>query len=231
VSVLTHTPLFSAFDVRTTGDAEFLTLSLDSLPTSQFVNLGEGLKAGTARMSIRRSSCSMIGGLVMAEVASAALWDGAHTQVGMNYFGIQVDARVRLLDTLDVERQMIDGTINDAKGFPGAKQIAPFSGGVFDMTETAPEVSTRARFWMLATASARTAGTASSVYPFVSRNLGIRQLVWGNDAGGGAMFRFTDIRRQFIAPDSNKPTRAVDICRRSGLGSTVGLSRGGWLLG
>jgi hypothetical protein len=225
MSVLTHTPLFSAFDVRTTGDTEFLTLSLDSLPSSQFVNLGEGLKAGTARMSIRRSSCSLIGGLVMAEVASAALWDRAHAQVGMNYFGIQADARIKA-DMLNVERQMIDGTNNDAKGFPGAKQITPFSGGVFNMTETAQKYNYARAVLDAGYGISKTANTASSVYSFVFGNLD-SQLVWGNDAGAGEMFRFTDIRRQFIAPDSSKPTELLEHDIAQALGH-IGLAVGGF---
>jgi hypothetical protein len=224
MSVLTHTPLFSAFDVRTSPDTEFLTLAVDSLPTSEFVRLGQGLSAGNANLSIRKASCAMIGGLVSAEVASAALWDRAHAAAGMSWFALQTDARVKA-DLLNIERQLISGLANDALGFPGAKDMTPFASS-FTMAETAQKYDYKRPVINAGSGVSLTAGTASSVYSFCFGPLDC-QLVIGNDSGAGELFRFTEVVRQFVAPDSNEPTKSLLTDMAQLLGH-IGLSVGGF---
>lgn len=226
MSVLTEAILFSRFDVRTSPETEFLTLSMDSLPTSEFVRLGQGLSNSSANLSIRKASCAMIGGLVSAEVASAALWDRAHAASGYTWFGLQTDARVKA-DLLNVERQIISGLSNSALGFPGALDICRFiSANLLTMAETAQKYSYARSVINAGDGISLTANTASSVYSFIFGPLDC-QLVIGNDSGAGELFQFTEVVRQFTVPDSSAPTKQILTDMAQLLGH-IGLAVGGF---
>lgn len=220
-ALLDQAPLFSAFDARPTAGTKFYSLALISLPTAGFVNLGEGMSASEGGFELREFSCSLIGGMVKAEKISAGLWDGSNGAPG-SWFDLQTQLRMKA-DVLHVERQMILGTTNDAKGFPGAKDLTPFSAGVFTLTETAAKYSFQRGVLNVA---GTTANTASSVYSFVFGEQE-SQLVLGNDSGG-ELVTLGEIRRQSLAPDPvNAPTRLLefDVAQMEGF---VGLSVAGF---
>lgn len=226
MSVLTDAVLFSRFDVRTTPETKFLTLSMDELPTSEFVRLGQGLTASEAKLSIREASCSMIGGLVTAEVASASLWDRAHASAGMSWFALQTDARIKA-DLLNIERQIVSGWANDALGFPGSMDICKFaSTNLFTMAETSQKYDYKRSVLNAGDGVSLTANTASSVHSFVFGPLDC-QLVMGNDIDGGELFRFSEVVRQFTVPDSNAPTKQILTDMAQVLGH-IGLAVGGF---
>ena len=201
-TVRTSVPLLSAFDARTSSDDRFLSLALVSLPTSRFVGVNEGLQAGNAGFELREFSCSQIGGLVMAEVEAARLWDARHTGVGMTWLEIQIMARLKA-DMRHVEKQMIQGRANDAKGFPGAKEMTPFSASNVLAAGGDAQASEFKR--SVINAGGTTASTASSVYSFVFGEME-SQLVVGNDTGAELLTVGQTIR-QMMAPDSTKPTQ------------------------
>lgn len=237
-NVITEAPLFSAMDVRTSPDVRFLTLAIDSLPTSSFRRLGEGLAAGNAKLSVREASCSIIGGLVQAEVQSQTLWDRAHAASGVTWFGLQCDARVKS-DILNVERQLIQGLANDPKGFPGARDITPFAtANIFNMTQTAQSFLYQRSVLNAGYGASLTANTASSVYAF---RMGLleSQMIIGNDLGSnvggsnaqppatGELFQFSNVNRQYLpVGDSTPPTYLLyDLAE---LEAHIGFSVGGF---
>lgn len=202
LAIRAYAPLVSAFDVRLSSDDKFLTLTVVSLPTSNFVNLGEGLSASEGRTDLREFSCSQIGGLVKAEVESSRIWDKHHAASGYTWMDLQTELRVKA-DVLNVERQMILGLANDAKGFPGAKDMTPFlTANVQTMAQTSQSLQFKRA---VINAAGSTANTASSVYSFVFGELEA-QLVLGNDTGA-ELVSISETVRQMIAPDSNAPAK------------------------
>jgi len=201
-TVRTATPLLSAFDARTSSDDKFLTLDLVSLPTSAFVGLNEGLTHSEGAFELREFSCSQIGGLIKAEVEAARLWSKHHTSTGYDWFSLQAMLRMKA-DLVNIEKQIILGRANDAKGFPGAKEMTPYIAANVMAATADPQAS----LWKksVINAGGTTDNTASSVYSFVFGELEA-QLVIGNDTGA-EMLRVSEIVRQMIAPDSNSPTK------------------------
>lgn len=222
MAVRTAAPLFSAFDVRGVSDTKFLSLAVTSLPSSSFAHLGEGFSMSEGALELREFSCSLIGGLIKAELISAGLWDKAHRSSGTTWFDLQTMLKTKS-DILNIERQMIQGTLNDAKGFPGAKEITPYAtANKFTMTQTAQSFGFARSVLDVA---GTTAATASSVYSFIFGELDA-QLVWGNDSEG-ELFTIGEIIRQAIAPDAAQPTKTLmhDLAQLQGF---VGLSVSGF---
>lgn len=215
-------PLLSGFDARTSSDDKFYTLAVVSLPASSFIGIGEGLTASEGNLELREFSCAGIGGLVKAEVDSAAKWDKRHTQSGYTWFDLQTELRVTA-DLKNIEKQMIQGTANDLKGFPGAKEMTPFvSGNVLAMTD-----SSQAGGFVksVVNVGGSAANTASSVYSFVFGELE-SQLVLGNDIGS-EIIRIGETIRQMLAPVSSEPSKLSmhDLAEARGC---VGLAVNGW---
>lgn len=224
MAVRDETPLLSAFDARTSSDDKFLSLAVVALPTSRFVNLGEGLTADEGILELREFSCSAIGGLVKAEVESARLWDKHHQAAGYTWFDLQTLLRLKA-DLRNIERQMILGTANDAKGFPGAKEMTPFLAG---NTLTLAQQAQAYEFKRAVTnVGGTTANTASSVYSFVFGELE-SQLVIGNDTGA-ELVTISDSVRQMIAPNPAEPAKLSlhDVAEMRGY---IGLSVNGFNL-
>jgi|DEB0MinimDraft_6_1074348.scaffolds.fasta_scaffold04713_1 hypothetical protein len=202
-AVRDEAPLFSAFDARTTSDTSFLSLAIVSLPSSGFANLNEGFTSSEGQLELREFSCSLIGGLIKAERISADLWDSKNAgSAGYNWFDLQTMLKMKA-DILHVEKQMIKGRSgNDSKGFPGAKELTPYSGGVFTMSETASKYDFKRSVLDVAGTSA---DTASSVYSFVFGPTE-SQLILGNDSGG-ELVRMGEIHTQMLAPNSAEATK------------------------
>jgi hypothetical protein len=204
MAVRTEVPLLTAFDARSSTDDKYLSLAVTSLPSSSFAHLGEGFAASEGALELREFSCSLIGGLIRAELISAAKWDRTHQNSGYTWFDLQTMLKMKA-DMLNIERQMILGTLNDAKGFPGAKEMTPYSAAnSFTMTQTAQDYGF-AKSVLNVGGSA--ANTGSSVYSFIFGELDA-QLVWGNDSQG-ELFQVTERIRQAIAPDANQPTKTL----------------------
>lgn len=206
MAIRTVTPLLSAFDARTSDDDKFLSLAVVSLPTSKFVNLGEGMSSSEGTLELREFSCSQIGGLIKAESETARLWDKHHQRSGYTWFDLQTKLRVES-DARHIERQMIQGLANDAKGFPGAKDMTPFlSSNLMTLTQQAQSFEFKRS---VINAAGSTANTASSVYSFVFGELE-SQLVIGNDTGA-EMLQIGETRRQMMAPDpTNAPNELLE---------------------
>lgn len=222
MAVRDEAPLFSAFDVRTTSGTSFLSLAITSLPSSSFANLGEGFTSSEGTLELREFDCSLIGGQIRAELISADLWNKNHTGTGYTWFDLQTMLKVKA-DVQNVERQIILGRTNDAKGFPGAKELTPFSGGVFTMAETSAAYNFQRSVLNVA---GTTSDTASSAYSFVFGEME-SQLILGNDSGG-ELITIGDIITQDLAPDPvNNPTKLLrhEVAQLQGF---VGLSVSGF---
>ena len=206
--VITATPLFNAFDMRTSPFTRFSTLALVGLPAGGFVRFGAGFKMGTAALAMREFDCSYIGAMVKAQVDVANRWAAEHRNVGYDYFTLQASTRLQA-DLIRVEKQIIYGTAIDPLGFPGLKQVTPgtLASNVMSVTDTADDIDYTKT---VINAGGNAAGAASSAYGIVFGELDV-QLVMGNDStGSGELFVFGERRITPMAPDSTKPDELAD---------------------
>lgn len=204
MAVQTEAPALSAFDARTSEDTKFQTLALTALPTaSGFKDYGEGFTHAGASLALREFDAKLAGGKVQAEQITANRWNRAHANAGYTYFDLQMFARMTA-ELKHIEKVMFYGTAQDAKAFPGLKELTPYTNvlsltddpGADDYTKT------------VINAGGSSAGTASSVYSVIFGEMNA-QLVLCND-GGGEMFTMTEILRQHLAPDSNSPDATLE---------------------
>lgn len=201
MSVLTETPLFSAFDARTITGTRFMTLALDALPSSAFANYGQGFTSSDAKLSIREFDCAFIGGLIKAERVTEERWNAEHQAAGYTWFDLQTLMKMKA-DLLHVESQILYGTAVDAKGFPGLKEITPYG------TPLALTGDPSANLYKtpVINAGGTTANTASSVYSICFGDMDA-QLIIGGDSGG-ELIKMGQIITQMLAPDvTNYPTQ------------------------
>ena len=202
----TEAPALVALDARTTSSNRFMALALTGLPTaSGFKNYGEGFTSGTATLAVREFEAKLAGAKVEVEMISAARWDAEHSASGTTYFDLQVMSRMAS-EMRHLERVIFHGSVQDAKGFPGLKELTPFvSTNVIELTE---EPSDTDYVRSVLDAGGTSANTASSVYSVVHGPLDC-QMVVCND-GGGELFYMTEPMRQHIAPDANAPTATLE---------------------
>lgn len=224
MAIQTRTPLLNAFDVRTTRGTRFLSLAVVSLPSSAFSNYGEGFASSEGKLELREFNCNLIGGLVKAEVITAERWDAEHQSAGTTYFDLQTELKF-LADAMNVERQMILGTANDAKGFSGARELTPFeSGNVFEMTENGAQFDFERS---VLDVGGSAANTGSSVYSFVFGEMDA-QLVLGGDAGGdGELIQLRPMERQMLAPDPVNAPGSLSLHDVAQMDGHIGLAVSG----
>ncbi len=201
----TSAPALAAFDARTSTGTKFMALALVGIPTaSGFKNYGEGFTAANASLAVREFEAKLAGAKVQVEEITAARWDAEHSASGTTYFDLQVMATMAS-ELRNLERVIFDGTNQDAKGFPGLKQLTPFvSTNVLELTENPEDVDF---VRTVVDAGGSTSSTASSVYSVIHGPLDC-QLVVCND-GGGELFNMDEPIRQHIAPDANAPTATL----------------------
>ena len=210
-AVHTETPAISAFDARTSRSTKFQSLALTSLPTaSGFKEYGEGFTHADAGLSLREFDAKLVGGKVQAERITAQRWDADHPEAGESWFDLQLRARM-ITEFKNIEKVLFYGTAQDAKGFPGLKELTPFaSGNTLSLTDD-PGADDYTK--TVINAGGSTSSTASSVYSVIFGPMDC-QMVVCND-GGGELFTMTEIIRQHLAPDSNSPSATLeyDICQ------------------
>lgn len=205
MAVQTRAPAVAAFDARTTPDKTFNTLSVTALPSSAFVNHNEGFPASRGTLALRSFDCSLIGGQIREAVETAREWNRTHPNVGYTYFDLQAQLKM-MADTRHIEKQMFYGTSNDAKGFPGMKELTPYVAANVLALTASPDDTDFVK--SVINAGGTTATTASSVYSVVYGEIDGCQLVLGNDQGG-ELFQLGEIIQQAIAPDSNAPNNLL----------------------
>ena len=202
----TKAPALMVFDARTTSSTRFMALALTGLPTaSGFKDYGEGATHGGASLAVREFEAKLAVAKVQVEQLTAARWDAEHAASGTTYFDLQVMARMAA-EMRHLERTIFYGTVQDAKGFPGLKQLTAYSAGnALTLTED-PGATDYVKTFVNAGGS--TSSTASSVYSVVHGPLDC-QLVVCND-GGGELFYMTEPLRQHLAPDTGNPGATLE---------------------
>lgn len=223
MKVQTAAPLFSSFDVRTTKDKRVLTLAVNSLPTpSQFVSEGQGVNGSEGTLQLVEFDMNKLKGQLRQEKDSAALWDAAHAASGTSWWDLQAMLKTKA-DVLNLEQQIINGTVNNPKGFPGLREMTPFkSGNTFTMAD-----STQMQLFQrsVLNVGGTTDNTASSIYSIIFGQMDC-QLVWGNYFGG-ELFSFSNIVEQYLPPDINSPNDLL-LYQIADMTGYVGLSVAGF---
>ncbi len=205
MALFAEAPLLGALDARSSRTTKFMSLAIASLPSAQpFVNYGEGFTPADGLLALREFECSLIGGQIKAERITARKWDDEHASSGFNWFDLQTMLTFKA-QGLHLSKQIIQGTVNDAKGFPGMKELTPYIAANIIAATGSPAAYLFAR--SVINAGGTTDNTASSVYAFIEGELDV-QLVIGNDVGGNAeMFALSEVVTSNEAPNSAEPTK------------------------
>lgn len=205
MALQTRYPLLSTFDARSTRDTSFQTLAVTELPGSAFVNYNEGFAPSRGKMEVREFDCSLIGGLIAEDRITAQKWNDAHPNAGYTYFDLQLQLKM-IADARHIERQMVYGKARDAKGFPGMKELTPFTtANVLALTDS-PDDTDFVK--SVINAGGTTSNTASSVYSVIFGDMDA-QLVIGGDQGG-ELFSLGDMITQMMAPNPAEPTKLTE---------------------
>ena len=205
-ALIDNSPLLAALSARSASGTKFTSLALTANPSANpFVDLNEGFTTSEAAMELREFNLSLVGGQVKAERITAALWNRENGQrVGYDWLDLQLMTKLRA-QGIEQEKQIIKGTVYDAKGYPGLKQLLPFtSGNVMTAAET-PAKYNFAR--SVINAAGTTSNTASSVYAVIEGEMDV-QMVIGTDGGTpGEMFTVSELVQSNEAPNPAEPTK------------------------
>lgn len=205
-AVQKNVPALMAFDARTVRGSKFQALAMTGLPTaSGFKDYGEGATAGAATFALREFEAKLLLAKVQVEMITAARWDAEKAVDSASYFDLQVQATMAS-EFKNLEKCIFYGTTQDAKAFPGLKQLTPYSSANSLSLTADPGASDFAKTFV--NAAGTTATTASSVYSVIHGPLDC-QLVICND-NGGELLGMTEPLRQHIAPDSNSPNATLE---------------------
>lgn len=215
MALVTDTPHLANLDARESAFTKFLSLAITSLPTAgPFVNYNEGFTPSEGAMEMREFDCSLVGGQIKSERITARKWDKEHAAAGFGWMDLQTMLKMKS-QGLALEKQIITGTANDAKGFPGYKDLTPYvSTNLLALTGTAAAYGFARS---VINAGGTQAGTASSVYAIIEGPLDV-QLILGDAAGGGELFKLEEPVVSNEAPDSTQATKKSlhDIIQFSG---------------
>lgn len=225
MAVMDSHPLFSAFDFRTVDGYEFLSLALKSRPNpATFANYGEGFSHTDAVFELRNFSCSLVGGIVKAECITEERWNRENSALDWEWFDIQTEEKF-FESILGLEIQMIRGRSYDAKGFPGLKEMTPFSAGnVMELTDTASSFKfTRS----VIDAGGDTAGTASSVYSVIFGEKDCQGIL-GGGASSGEFLRLGEPKIQMLEPDHENNPGKLSEHKVAQMSGHIGLSVAGF---
>lgn len=205
MALYAEAPLLGALDTRTSRTTKFQTLAMLALPSAQpFVNYNEGFTPVEGSLVLRDFDCSFIGGQIKANRTAARKWDAEHGATGYTWFDLQT-MMVMKAQGIHLSKQIIQGTTNDAKGFPGMKQLTPYLSANVIAATASPATYLFAR--TVINAGGTTDNTASSAYAFIEGEMDV-QLVIGDDVGGDAeMFRLSELVTSNEAPNSAEPTK------------------------
>jgi hypothetical protein len=207
--VITAVPLFAVFDVRTVEAIRFSTLVIDGIPdVDPFVNLGDGFKTGRASLALRKFDCSYLGGFVKVQLDVANVWQMENRELDYDYFTLQASERIKS-DLMKIEKQMIYGRAESAKGFPGLRQMTPgtIAANVMAMTDTPDDTDFTKS---VINAGGTTSNAGSSVYSIQFGSLAV-QAVIGGTSSTGELFQFGERRIQSLPPDASKPDELAEF--------------------
>lgn len=205
MALVAEAPLLAVIDARTSATTKFLTLAIISLPTAgAFVNYNEGFTSSDGQLELREFDCSLVGGQIKAERITARKWNAEHAAAGYTWMDLQTMLKLKA-QGIALEKQIIQGTAYDPKGFPGLKELLPYvAGNVISTSETAAKYQYGRS---VINAGGSTANTASSVYAIIEGEMDV-QLVMGNDmAGTGDLFTLSEMHTSNEAPNPAEPNK------------------------
>jgi len=161
-------PIVSIFETLPMTGTQYLSLGVTALPTANgFLHINEGMTASRGTLAMGKVDAFRMGILVKEPVSSTDLWNAQNSSAlgaGLvdDWFTLQMKLKFKS-EMIGLERQILFGHTNSAKGFIGLRQATPSAAATNVLTMTQdPEDFAFARHAINAGGS--TATTASSVY-------------------------------------------------------------------
>lgn len=193
-------PEVEAFPMRTISGTTYKTSLRVGLPKTGFRSANEGQDPGKSEFDNKTVTCEIFGGNVEADVAIAdSHEDGAEAYQMIESSGVMLSA------LLNIGRQIWEGVVNDAKGFPGLRAALPFDG-----------VTTVGGDALCIDAGGEAANTGTNVYAvrFGSQDC---ELVGGqNDA-----FTLGDFYKQMVSDSEGKRFEAYVAALNAWIGFAI----------
>jgi len=168
LGVRAEAPIVANFEAMPMVGTQYLSIAVVGLAAAQgFLHLNEGMTARRSQIGMGKVDAYRIGLLIKEPKSSTDLWNSQNqSAVGaglvMDWFSLQSMLAFKS-EMVNLERQIINGTGNNAKGFIGLKQAtsAALAANVLTTTQD-PEDFGFTRHAINAGGS--TANTASSIY-------------------------------------------------------------------
>lgn len=137
----------------------FLTLAIPAAATAGgFLHLNEGYISSKVQLVMEKVEAKRTGAMIEAAKSTTDLWNSINT--GLNWLDIQTGERLKA-EWKNMEKTIVTGTVNDAKGFLGWKQLTPaVTANVYALTDNPALPKTKNAINVAGT----TSNTASSVY-------------------------------------------------------------------
>lgn len=197
-----ETPIVNAFEALPMDGTQYLSLAIHTLPAaSGFLNINEGMRVSRGVLSMDRVDAYRVGVLVREPKSSTDLWNSTNRSargagLAKDWFTIQTELRFKA-EMLNLERQIINGTANNAKGFIGLRQAtsAAAAANVLALTDN-PEDFAFARHAINAGGS--TSNAASSVYSVYMDAMGAC-LRMGGPQGVAGFMAMSEVKTQLLA--------------------------------
>lgn len=225
-TVQSATPILTSLDTRELLGLTYLSLAITALPTAGgFKDLNEGATTGRATMKMGRVEAHRLYMVVSEPVSSTELWNRENTAPGGamvddDWLTIQTRARLES-ENLNLEKCIIYGTAQDAKSFPGFKQLTStaVASNTLSLTDTAASTGFTKE---VINAGGATANVASSVYSVSEGARGVT-LRAGGVQGMGGFLQMSEVTRQFAADpgDSAKEQEYYKTCGEGYIGLSV----------
>ena len=224
-TVIASTPLLAALDTRELLGMTYLSLARTGLPTAGgFKDLNEGATSGQVSFKMGRVEAKRLYMVVSEPVSSTDLWNREHTlpggaMVATDWLTLQAQGRLES-ENINLEKSIIEGTVQDSKSFPGFKQLTStaLASNTLALTDTAA-----ASLFVkeVLNAGGATNNVNSSVYSISEGERGVH-LRAGGLQGMAGFLTMSEIARQYAA-DPADSTKEQEYYKQNGEGY-VGLS-------
>ena len=143
-SVMTHSPELSAFPSTVLQGTSFTTVDRHKLPNTGFTWANEGIAPSKSLFKTRQVACHIFRGAVNADKAVVDAFNMERKSPG-KYQALEADGVARSA-MIELGKQIYYGTDEDAKGFPGLRQLwaahFPLSGIGINATGTSANAAT-----------------------------------------------------------------------------------------
>ena len=211
-AVRASTPILSSLETMELTSDRYLSLAMTELPTAGgFRDLNQGAPAAEVGFKMGDVHAKLIKMLVRTAKGSTDLYNSrlrapSGAQIGTDWFTLQTQARLKA-ENLNLEKCLIYGTAQDAKSFPGFKQLTSTAVASNTLALT-DDAAASAYVKAVVNMGGSTSNVASSVYSVCEGELDVHLKVGGLDGMAGFL-SMSEIVEQYDADTEDSTLRQL----------------------